>query len=416
MKNKIYKKMALLLTVFAALFLLGACSKLGGKKEAAEATEVTEDKDEPDLTKEDEKTPNKKSGHDRSLSGKTKDNAAKTKEMSAEGAASLAELHKMIDNDPVMFGVAYLGNVGGLFDEGFEKGFPKWLEENNAELLEKYPFIREIDEDHIVGSVGNLYVIVPVDENATIAANRIKWNTDTWEIEDVSDVIYRSESGEPILLFANLGMDPDADFDTQVNITDNRGNTCTWYPGLGDEDTVIPCIPEDGNCYSWDFTEYGPSYVPLELKTWMVDGWCGPTALGLAGSDEWGMTWSITTTAWETDKRGHFVLTFYPGDENGGAVDLDWCYEGETEYEEQWSGFWTIQTSIEKPSLVTIDLSRVGGNSYGTADGPNYISETYSVLISQRGEDLIIAKGENNICLPFMTESTILSRLTLAYG
>ena len=83
MKNKIYKKMALLLTVFAALFLLGACSKLGGKKEAAEATEVTEDKDEPDLTKEDEKTPNKKSGHDRSLSGKTKDNAAKTKEMSA---------------------------------------------------------------------------------------------------------------------------------------------------------------------------------------------------------------------------------------------------------------------------------------------------------------------------------------------
>ena len=110
------------------------------------------------------------------------------------------------------------------------------------------------------------------------------------------------------------------------------------------------------------------------------------------------------------------MLTFYPDDENGGTVDLDWLYDGEEGFEEQWSGFWEIQTAIDEPSYETISLSRVGGKNYDTTDGPMYISETYPVLISQRGEDLLIGKGENGICLPFMSQSTTAAVLTLAYG
>ena len=60
-----------------------------------------------------------------------------------------------------MFGAAYLGYVGGLFDEGFETGFPAWLQETNEAMLLEYPFLAEIDEEHIIGGAGHLYCMPP---------------------------------------------------------------------------------------------------------------------------------------------------------------------------------------------------------------------------------------------------------------
>ena len=127
------------------------------------------------------------------------------------------------------------------------------------------------------------------------------------------------------------------------------------------------------------------------------------------------MTWCVSGTAWDTDRRAMFMLTFYPDDETGGAVDLDWQYDGEEEFEEQWSGFWTIETEPDMPSRVTISLSRVGGKNYDTTDGLMYISETYPIMIDPSGENLLIAEGENGVCLPFM-DSTFAIILTLAMG
>ena len=95
---------------------------------------------------------------------------------SQEAETSLGWLRDRIDFPMTMFGAAYLGYVGGLFDEGFEAGFPAWLWETNEAMLLKYPFIAEIDEEHIIGGAGHLYCIVPVDENATVAINRVQWN------------------------------------------------------------------------------------------------------------------------------------------------------------------------------------------------------------------------------------------------
>lgn len=149
---------------------------------------------------------------------------------SEEGKNSLLRLRDKVDFSQTMFAMAYLGYVGGLFEEGFEAGFPAWLWETNAALLLEYPFIAEIDAEHIIGGAGHLYCIVPVDENATVVINRVQWNEKT-KTDEVTDVLYRSESGEPVLLFANLdGIAYEAD--TQVFITDNNGNTCEWYPSL----------------------------------------------------------------------------------------------------------------------------------------------------------------------------------------
>ena len=267
---------------------------------------------------------------------------------SQEAETSLEWLRDRIDFPITMFGAAYLGYVGGLFEEGFEAGFPSWLLETNEAMLLEYPFIAEIDEEHIIGGAGHLYCIVPVDENATVAINRVQWNEKT-HTDEVTEVLYRSESGEPVLLFANLdGIAYEAD--TQVFITDNSGNTCEWYPSLDAMSYLAPCISEAGDYLSFDFTKYAYYDAPSEFADWLSDGWSGMTALGLAGSQSAGLNWITETTIGETGRYAYFSLCFRPEDEAGGAVDLEWTYKGSDDTEEMWSGFWTIQTIQDGPS------------------------------------------------------------------
>ena len=333
---------------------------------------------------------------------------------SQEAETSLEWLRDRIDFPTTRFGAAYLGYVGGLFEEGFEAGFPSWLLETNEVLLLEYPFIAEIDEEHIIGGAGHLYCIVPVDENATVAINRVRWNEKT-HTDEVTEVLYRSESGEPVLLFANLdGIAYEAD--TQVFITDNSGNTCEWYPSLDAMSYLAPCISEAGDYLSFDFTEYAWYNAPAEFSAWLADGWRGMTALGLAGSQRDGMGWITETMVGETSRYAYFSLRFYLEDETGGTVDLEWVYEDSDDIEEMWSGFWTIQTIPDGPSYVTLSLSLVGGKNYGVTDGPMYLCETYPLLISPSGTELLVGAGESGICLPFMSQSTTACVLTQAVG
>ena len=333
---------------------------------------------------------------------------------SQEAETALEWLRDRIDFPTTRFGAAYLGYVGGLFEEGFEAGFPSWLWETNEAMLLEYPFITEIDEDHIIGGAGYLYCIVPVDENATVAINRVQWNEKT-QTDEVTEVLYRSESGEPVLLFANLdGVAYEAD--TQVFITDNNGNTCEWYPSLDAMSYLAPCISEAGDYLSFDFTEYAWYNAPAEFSAWLADGWSGMTALGLAGSQRDGMGWITETMVGETSRYAYFSLRFYLEDETGGTVDLEWVYENSDDIEEMWSGFWTIQTIQDGPSYVTLSLSLVGGNNYGVTDGPMYLCETYPLLISPSGTELLVGAGESGICLPFMSQSTTACVLTQAVG
>ena len=414
-----HKQVLALVLALALLLLLCACAQ----KTQTESDEPKMSTDKVDLlTKADKKTPERQPEEAISQSDMSdrvsRDEATETQPVqygfSQEAETSLGWLRDRIDVTGVMFGAAYLGYVGGLFDEGFEAGFPAWLWETNEAMLLKYPFIAEIDEEHIIGGAGHLYCIVPVDENATLAINRVQWNAQTQQ-EEVTEVLYRSETGEPVLLFANLdGVAYEAD--TQVFITDNNGNSCEWYPSLDAMSYLAPCISEAGDYLSFDFTEYAWYNAPAEFSAWLADGWSGMTALGLAGSQRDGMGWITETMVGETSRYAYFSLRFYLEDETGGTVDLEWVYEDSDNIEEMWSGFWTIQTIPDGPSYVTLSLSLVGGNSYETTDGPFYMSETYPLLISPSGTELLVGAGENGICLPFMSQSTTACVLTQAVG
>ena len=351
---------------------------------------------------------------DRTSCGEAMDTQSAQDAFSQEAETSLGWLRDRMNFPMTMFGAAYLGYVGGLSEDGFAAGFSGWLWETNEAMLREYPFIAEIDENHIIGRAGHLYCIVPVDGNATVAINRIQWNEKT-QTDEVVEVLYRSETGEPVLLFANLdGVAYEAD--TQVFITDSSGNICEWDPSLDAMSPLAPCTSEAGDYLSFDFTEYAWYNAPSEFAGRLSDGWSGMTALGLAGSQSTGMGWITETMVGETSRYAYFSLRFYLEDETGGSVDLEWAYEDSDDFDEIWSGFWAIQTIPDGPSYVTLSLSLVGGNSYGVTDGPMYLCETYPLLISPSGTELLVGAGESGVCLPFMSQSTTACVLTQAAG
>ena len=140
--------------------------------------------DEPKINTAHKKTPESQQeeavlqsdGNDFVSQDKTVDTPPVQYAFSQEAETSLGWLRDRIDFPTTMFGAAYLGYVGGLFDEGFEAGFPAWLQETNEAMLLEYPFIAEINDALIIGGAGHLYCIGPFDENATVALNRVQRN------------------------------------------------------------------------------------------------------------------------------------------------------------------------------------------------------------------------------------------------
>lgn len=322
---------------------------------------------------------------------------------SQEAEQSLAWLREGMNFSQMMFGAAFLGYMG-------EASEGDWLAEADQAMLQKYPFISEIDAEHTIASDDfYLYCLVPMDKNATVSVNLMRWDPKT-DNEEVIEVLYRSESGDPVLFLADGGDDAYAYLSyVQVQIVDSTGNSCVWYPQLYTATGhIVPCLSETGDYISFDFTEYGWQDAPAELAPWLADGWSGIYAPGLEGC------WTVQAAAWDTNQTANYYLWFFPEDENGGSVDLDWQYEGSDLFEEMWSGYWEITSVMDGPSYVTISLSLVGGENYGVTDGPYYISDTYPLVISHSGEEMVLGAGLNGVSLPFMPKyDAQLSILTL---
>ena len=381
--NRISKRVIAFLLTLVLMLSLCACAQMAQLWAGTDEPNISVDSETPP-GKPDKKPPEKP----RPGAGGSDVQPAQAG-FSAEAEQSLIWLRDRIDFPQTMFGAAYLGYV-----EEDSRG--DWLSAADQAMLEAYPFLAEIDENHIIGSTGHLYCIVPVDENATVAINRVQWNENTYTYGN-TEVCYRSESGEPVLFFANLnGVAYEAD--TQVWITDNSGNSCEWYPSLDSMSYLWPCISETGDYLSFDFTEYGWQDVSSELAPWLSDGYSGVYSWWLEGC------WTTQAAAWDTGRTANYYLWFFPEDENGGSVDLDWQYEGSDLFEEMWGGYWEITSVMDGPSYVTISLSLVGGENYGVTDGPYYISETYPLLISPSGEEMVLGAGENGVSLPFMPQ------------
>lgn len=166
-----------------------------------------------------------------------------------EEAALVLLRNSMAYSDQIAGAVAYLG-----FREQSEKApLPEWLRENCAGLVSEMPFLLDIPAERVLGAGwGDLYCIVPRDENTSLAVNHVTWESlgnGVWPVP--GEVLYREECAQPVLIFVNYEQWRDEP-DTEIVLVTNDGVEVKWLP-LTDE-YGIPIVPT------------GEDYIPMLMN------------------------------------------------------------------------------------------------------------------------------------------------------
>ena len=195
---------------------------------------------------------------------------------------SLNSLRQAMIDTPQLFAVAYFG-----FHETQDPEFPvdpfAVLQENAPQLCADLPFLLEIPEDRIIGESGDLFCIVPLDENTTVAVSKGYWDSENQQ-HIYDDMLYSSAASDPILLFCNYaGWEPD----TQVYISGESGEVF-WYPQEDDNHCVMPLRNADWENRLYDFSPYR-EMLAVEYRRMEESGWVMPTKELLTGT-----TWRWT--------------------------------------------------------------------------------------------------------------------------
>ena len=211
---------------------------------------------------------------------------------SAAADASLNSLRQAMAGTPQLFAVAYFG-----YQDTWDSDIPvdpfEAMRAEAPQLCEDLPFLLNIPRERIVGEYGELYCIVPLDTDASVAVSRGSWD----EINEeyiYEESVYFSESGEPILLFSNgEGWEPD----TQLSISGPSGEMI-WYPMLDDNDCPMSLWDDNGDKLFLDFSSYREMLTKdyLEMKVDIEGEWVMPTAEMLVGT-----TW--VWEGWTKDSR-----------------------------------------------------------------------------------------------------------------
>lgn len=199
-------------------------------------------------------------------------------EVPESGDPSLLSLRQAMVGTPQAFAAAYFGCPENADPAAAADPFAI-MRENGYWLCEDLPFLLEIPQDRILGETGELFCIVPGSENGTLTVSRGSWDEESGQTL-YGDVIYSSETGDPILLFCNAdGWEPDS----RVVITDDEGAAVTWYPQTDDNNCAMPLRGDDWEALFLDFSPYREILMARHRN--MKDGeWVMPTADMLAGS------------------------------------------------------------------------------------------------------------------------------------
>ena len=335
------------------------------------------------------------------------DGGDETDGVNIEGAYddSLDLLREEMDAAPsILFAAAFIGNAAGGPD-ALEIPLSEWLLAEDPGLCAQYTFIRQIPREQVVGSGDSLFCIVPRDPNATLAVNRIRYDPKSGDYVDL-EVLYRGETGEPILLYACADMGEN-DPDTEIIVTDSSGRTAAWRPLYGT--SILPDAYDINAPKGYDFTNYSQEHGEDYDDDYGgdVDGdvrWMAPTAEQLCQN-----VWM-----WDGDLDRQLAIgtIFF---EPGGWVTLGWWYEEDNgAYQEIYEGDWSLQDD-----MLGLRMTRTGGERYREGERAVEITGVFPVQIPMGFEDfplLNIAGGVNGELLPIQTPSTTLIYLLPAVG
>ena len=305
---------------------------------------------------------------------------------------SLVQLRNgMAYSDEIAGAVAYLG-----FREQSEKAtLPEWLRVKRAGLVAEMPFLLDIPAERVLGAGwGDLYCIVPKDENTSLAVNHVTWESlgnGVWPVPD--EVLYREECAQPVLIFVNYEQWQDEP-DTEIVLVTNDGVEVKWLP-LTDE-YGIPIVPT------------GENYLPMlmDFGIWgYVTGLDYPEDWEPSGDDWWlpPTDWGLAYTNWTCE---HWYMEFSWGDSDpdySGRIDLYHQPEDGQEYAYSYSGVWRMEGDCLYLEFYDDAGTRVSGS--------------FPVLIEPSGNFLHIQQErETGVCPPFFGEDMTGMDLARSYG
>jgi len=191
--------------------------------------------------------------------------------------ASLNSLRQAMIGTPQLFAVAYFG-YHDTIDSDLPVDPHEIMLEYTYRLCQELPFLQDIPADRVIGNHGDLFCIVPLDENATVDIGKMAWDEDT-EQYVYAKSLYFANTGEPILLFCNdSGWEPD----TQVYLYGPSGET-VWYPQIDDYQRVMLLCNDSGDDLLMDFSAYRELLMKRHRDMKDTE-WSMPTAQMLCGS------------------------------------------------------------------------------------------------------------------------------------
>ena len=294
------------------------------------------------------------------------------------------------------FAVAYIGDINGSLSD-LAIPLRDWMNDTAPGLCAQYTFVRNIPQERVVGDSGSLFCVVPRDPNATVAVNRVRWNEAKGD-HDTVEVLYRSESGEPILLFVSNDLGTVPTDTTELLLTDSHPDTLSWYPIPGI--VALPYDYENDRKLAYDFTFY-----PQEGNDGFGSdiGWTCPT-----GSQ---LTQEIWAWQGNTDKPALATLELHANSSqegDWGTATFTWWYESDfVTPEEVYTGDWGLTGNGEYSGVIMLDLTRTGGKRYTPGETERIIHDSFIVQVPMAFEDytyLSIDKGQHGSYLPVQIE------------
>ena len=283
---------------------------------------------------------------------------------------SLAQLREeAMDLPSYLFAAAYIGSSAGGPDD-LELPLQEWVRTAAPELCAQYPFVQNIPRERVVGSGGSLFCVVPRDPNASVVVNRIQWNEKAGGYDNV-EALYRSESGEPFLVFACADMGEAIDPDTEVIVTNSGEEPLKWYPYYGM--VALPYSPEDGRELGYDFTVYTGN-DSMDGGDVGDDGmWTAPTAEQLAG-----YVWTWQGDLAEQPAMATMSLTQGSGAEPGQITFTWWYTKDYGDPQEIYEGSWKL---TDGGQLMDLTMTRTGGQQYTKGEAPTTVSGAFPVQV-----------------------------------
>lgn len=294
------------------------------------------------------------------------------------------------------FAVAYIGDIDGDLSD-LAIPLRDWINDKAPGLCEQYPFVRNIPQERVVDDRGSLFCVVPHDPNATVVVNRVRWSEAKGGYENV-EVLYRSESGEPILLFVSNDLGAVATDTTELLLTDSHSDTLSWYPIPGI--VALPYDSENERRLAYDFTFYsqeGNDGFGSDI------GWTCPS-----GSQ---LTQEIWAWQGHTDKPALATLELHANSSqegDWGSGTFTWWYESDyTTPEEVYEGDWGLTANGEYSGMLMLDMTRTGGKRYTPGETERLIHDSFIVQVPMGFEDftyLAVDKGTHGSYLPVQME------------